>query len=72
MDKIARAMLLCFTTKHAEIIVVQISSGRMKVNHVSPHVSVRNLMHTGLNKNRMNKTKVNQYRFLFENFFVMD
>ena len=55
MDKIARAMLLCFTTKHAEIIVVQISSGRMKVNHVSPHVSVKNLMHTGLNKNRMNK-----------------
>ena len=65
-------MLLCLTKKHVEIMVVQISSGRVKVNQVSPHVSVRNLTHTGLNKNRMNKPKENQYRFLLEFFFVMD
>ena len=58
--------------KQVETIAVQMRSGRTNVNHVSPHVSVKNLMITGLNINKINNPKVNQYWYFLTKYLVID
>ena len=72
IDNTIRTILLYLTMKQVDTIVVQIRSGRTNVSHVSPHVSVRNLTQTGLNINRINSPKVNQYKYFLTKFFVID
>ena len=72
IDNTTRAILLCLTMKQVETIAAQMRSGRTNVNHVSPHVSVKNLTITGLNINKINNPKVNQYRYFLTKSLVID
>jgi hypothetical protein len=60
MDNAIMGITFCLKRNKSDTIEVQIKNGRVKVNHVSPQVSVRNFIHIGLNNNKINNPKAIQ------------
>ena len=59
-DRIIIVKTLDLSKNSPDTNAVHINNGRIKVKKFSPHVSVRNLTHTGLKINRINNTSDNQ------------
>ena len=53
-------MNFCLSKNKIETNEVQMHNGRMKENIFSPHMSVKNLTHIGLNINKVNNPNDNQ------------
>lgn len=50
----------CFSRNRIETKEAQMHNGRIKVKIFSPHISVKNLTHIGLNINKVNNPNVSQ------------